>query len=217
MGMAVAIAVAFADAAAVEAAPRRDRQLESQMMAHINVLDSDEFQGRQPGTDGEAKTLRYLGKQWFDIGLVSGTNDPGNDWFAPVTLIERLPAASSGRFSRRGRPQYVPADALLVLTSGQRSLIRDAPVVFVGKASGAMPPRTELAGKVAMLLDAGIENSDRQNALLEAGASGVLTVLDGDRTLSSVRSRRAATWPWHSSSCWPARRLKWRKPPAPVA
>lgn len=190
MGMAVAIAVAFAAAAAVEAAPRRDRQLESQMMAHINVLASDEFQGRQPGTDGEAKTLRYLGKQWFDIGLVSGTNDPGNDWFAPVTLIERLPAASSGRFSRRGRPQYVPADALLVLTSGQRSLIRDAPVVFVGKASGAMPPRTELAGKVAMLLDAGIENSDRQNALLEAGASGVLTVLDGDRTLSSVRSRR---------------------------
>ena len=126
MGMAVAIAVACAATAVVDAAPRRDRQLEAQMMAHITVLASDEFQGRQPGTEGEAKTLRYLGKQWFDIGLVSGTNDPGNEWFAPVTLIERLPAVSTGRFSRRGRPQYVPADALLVLTSGSQVAARSA-------------------------------------------------------------------------------------------
>ena len=187
MGLAAALVLG---AFAAHAAPRRDRQLEAQMMAHIAVLASDEYQGREPGTEGEAKTLRYLGKQWFDIGLVSGTNDPGNDWFAPVTLIERLPAISTGRFSRRGRPQYVPADALLVLTSGKRSLVKDAPLVFVGKASGAMPPRSELAGKVALLLDGGIENSDRQNALLEAGASGVMTVLDGERTLANVRSRR---------------------------
>ena len=53
-----------------------------------------------------------------------------------------------------------------------------------------MPPRTELAGRVALLLDGGIENSERQNALLEAGASGVMTVLDGERTLANVRSRR---------------------------
>ena len=185
-GFAAALLLAFA----ADAAPRRDRQLEAQMMAHISVLASDEYQGREPGTEGEAKTLRYLGKQWFDIGLVSGTNDPGNDWFAPVTLIERLPAVSFGRFSRRGRPQYVPADALLVLTSGKRSLVKDAPLVFVGKASGAMPPQSELAGKVALLLDGGIENSDRQNKLLEAGASGVITVLDGERTLANVRSRR---------------------------
>lgn len=185
-GLAAALMLAFA----ADAAPRRDRQLEAQLMAHISVLASDEYQGREPGTEGEAKTLRYLGKQWFDIGLVSGTNDPGNEWFAPVMLIERLPAVSSGRFSRRGRPQYIPADAVLVLTSGKRSLVKDAPVLFVGKADGAMPPRSELAGKVALLLDGGIENSDRQNALLAAGASGVMTVLDGERTLTNVRSRR---------------------------
>ena len=85
------------------------------MMAHIAELASDAYQGRQPGTEGEAKTLRYLGKQWFDIGLVSGTNDPGNEWFAPVALIERSPALSSARFTRRGRPQHTPADAVLVL------------------------------------------------------------------------------------------------------
>ncbi len=171
-------------------AARRDKALEQQMLAHIKVLASDEFQGREPGTDGEAKTLQYLGKQWFDIGLVSGTNDPGNEWFAPVNLLERMPAISSARFSRKGRPQYTPSDAVLVLTSGKRSLVRDAPIVFVGKAQGAMPARSELAGRVALLLDAQIDTSERQNALLAAGASGVLTVLDGDRTLDNVKARR---------------------------
>ena len=81
-----AFALVFA-APAAAGAPRRDTQLEAQLLEHIKVLASDEFAGREPGTDGEAKTLHYLGQQWFDIGLVSGTNDPGHPWFAPVTLV----------------------------------------------------------------------------------------------------------------------------------
>jgi hypothetical protein len=127
-------------ASVAAAAPRRDTQLEAQMMAHITVLASDEFQGREPGTDGEAKTLAYLGKKWFEIGLSSGTNDPGNEWFAPVSLIERRPALSSARFFRRGIPQAIDPDAVQVLTSGQRSLVKNAPLMFVGKLSGMMPP-----------------------------------------------------------------------------
>ncbi len=185
-----AFTVVLLFAGLASAAPRRDAALEQQLMAHISVLASDEFQGRQPGTEGEASTLRYLGKQWFNIGLVSGTNDPGHEWFAPVTLIERQPAGSSARFSRRGRPQYTPSDAVLFLTSGQRSFVKDAPLLFVGYAKGNMPPRADLAGRVAVVLDGGIENSDRQNALLAAGASAVMTVLDGERTIGNVKSRR---------------------------
>jgi len=185
---AVLLASAAPDAA--QAAPRRDTQLEAQMMEHIRVLASDEYQGREPGTDGEAKTLAYLGKKWFEIGLTSGTNDPGNDWFAPVSLIERRPALSTAKFFRRGIPQAIAPDAAQVLTSGQRSLVRNAPLLFVGTLSGMLPPRSDLAGKVALLLDGGIENSERQNALLAAGAAGVMTVLDGERTLASIQSRR---------------------------
>ncbi len=172
------------------AAPRRDLALEAQLRAHINVLASDEYQGREPGTDGESRTLRYLGKQWFDLGLVSGTNDPGHDWFAPVTLVAREPAESIAQFSRKGRRLVLPANMVLMLTSGKRSLVRDAPVLFVGKGSTAPPARAEMAGRVALLLDAGIANSDRQNALLAAGASAVLTVLDSDRSLENVAARR---------------------------
>ncbi len=180
---------ALAMSAGSGAAPRRDKALEAQLLAHITELASDAYQGREPGTDGEARTLRYLGKQWFDIGLVSGTNDPGHAWFAPVTLVAREPDGSAAQFSRKGRRVYVPAGSVLMLTSGQRSLVENAPVLFVGKGQAA-PARAELAGRVALLLDDGLENSDHQNALLKAGASAVLTVLDGDRSLENVAARR---------------------------
>ena len=185
-------ALLFAAAIAVvpgAAAARPDRALEAQLRAHIEVLAADDFQGREPGTEGEARTLAYLAREWANVGLVSGTNEPGNEWFAPVTLVERSPEVSSGQFSRRNNRQYVPAESLLVLTSGRRSLVRNAPVLFVGNGA-SVPPRNELAGKVALLLDGGLDNGDRQNALLAGGASAVLTVLDGDRRLENVAARR---------------------------
>ena len=171
------------------AKPKRDLALEAQLKAHIAELASDAYEGREPGTDGEAKTMRYLGKQWFDMGLVSGTNDPGNAWFAPVTVISREPDSGRAVFTRKGRRVYVPAEAVSAYTSGKRGLVEPSPVLFVGKGE-AIPPRAELAGRIAMLLDAGREDSARQSALLEAGATAVLTVLDGDRTLENVAAQR---------------------------
>ncbi|GGZ08176.1 aminopeptidase [Novosphingobium colocasiae] len=172
---------------------RADQELEAQLRRHIEVLASDDLQGREPGTEGEAKTLRYIARQWYDIGLVSGTNDPGNEWFAPVTMVAREPADSVAQFARKGRRAiYMPAK-VLVLTSGRRSLVRDAPMLFVGYARGQDYSRTELAGRVAVVLDgnnADSQDSTRQNALLAAGASAVLTVLDGDRNLDEVAARR---------------------------
>lgn len=177
------------------AAAKPDRAriaLESQLRAHIAELASDAYQGREPGTDGEARTLRYIGRQWFDIGLVSGTNDPAHPWFAPVNLVAREPEAGRAFFTRKGRRLYVPAGSVLALTSGRRGLVENAPILFVGTGA-VMPPRADLAGRVALLLDDGVANSDRQNALLKAGASAVLTVLDGERTLENVAAHRVRT------------------------
>lgn len=185
----VAAALALDPLAAASRAEKARAELQAQLLAHITELASDAYDGREPGTDGEAKTLRYLGKQWFEIGLVSGTNDPSHAWFAPVTLVAREPAASRAAFSRKGRRVFVPETAYTVYTSGRRGLVENAPVLFVGKGEAA-PPRAELAGRVALLLDGGTDNSERQNALLQAGASGVITVLDGDRNLENVSSHR---------------------------
>lgn len=188
------LALAPAPVAAAAPKPKRDLALEGSLLADIKVLASDEFEGREPGTDGEAKTLRYLGKQWFEAGLVSGTNDPGHPWFAPVNLIAREPAGSAAVFTRKGRRIFVPQGSVLVLTSGQRALVENAPLLFVGKAGNAdQLARSELAGRVVVLLDAGERDSERQNALLKAGASAVLTVLDDGRTLAQVTARRRRT------------------------
>ena len=191
MNRLLALAAAILLAGPVPAlAAKRDKTLEAQLRAHITVLASDEFEGREPGTEGETKTLRYLARQWFDIGLVSGTNSPGSPWFEPVTLVAREPAGSAAQFSRRGRKLAAGPNAVLMLTSGKRSLVENAPVLFVGKGQGELPGRSELAGRVALLLDGGTEGGERQNALLKAGASAVLTVLDGERSLDAVAARR---------------------------
>lgn len=173
------------------AAPSRvERDIEARLLAHIKVLAGDDFDGREPGTEGEAKTLRYLARQWFDAGLVSGTNDPGNEWFAPVTLVAREPAASSARFLRAGFRTPISPPDVLVLTSGKRSLVRSAPLLFVGRGRGLDFTRNELAGRIAVLLDGEDLTGKRQNELLAMGASAVLTVLDGPRSLQEVAARR---------------------------
>jgi Peptidase family M28 len=187
--LAAMLAVSLTIPAPLAAAPKRDKALENALRAHVIELASDAYQGREPGTDGEAKTLRYLAKQWFEIGLVSGTNDPRHAWFAPVTLVAREPSRGSGQFFRKGKRLVLPPEALLTLTSGKRSLVENAPVLFVGRGD-VVPARAELAGRVALLLDNGKDDSERQNALLKGGASAVLTVLDGERSLENVMGRR---------------------------
>ncbi|MBH0112850.1 M28 family peptidase [Novosphingobium sp. YJ-S2-02] len=196
------------------ASRRGDRELESRLRQHIEILASDEFGGREPGTDGEAATLRYLGKQWFDIGLVSGTNDPGHEWFAPVSLVAREPASSSAQFVRGARGKPIEPAEILVLTSGKRAMVRSAPLLFVGRGDMGELTRNELAGRVAVLLDSASEavadselasgdgtggegadegqgaTSQRQSALLAMGAAAVLTVLDGERTIEGIEARR---------------------------
>jgi hypothetical protein len=106
--LAAFLAGLMAGAPASANAAHHDLSVEQQLLAGIGTLASDEFAGREPGTDGEKKTLRYLARQWFDIGLVSGTNDPSHPWFAPVTLVGREPVGSRAEFSRKGRPVSCP-------------------------------------------------------------------------------------------------------------
>lgn len=191
----------FAAALLVSAKPAREAQRDNDaaiaaaLRTHIETLASDAYDGRKPGTEGETKTLRYLIKQWFDIGLVSGTNDPGHPWFAPVELVERVPVVSHAQFLRGKRRIAPPDNAALVVTSGLRGLVDAAPVLFVGSGAGPVPPRAELAGRVAMLLDGAGESApslaERQGRLLDAGASAVLIVLDGKRTIADIAAQRA--------------------------
>ncbi len=41
----------------------------SRLLNHVQVLASDEFEGRAPGTVGETKTVDYLIEQFKGLGL----------------------------------------------------------------------------------------------------------------------------------------------------
>jgi Zn-dependent M28 family amino/carboxypeptidase len=57
---------------------------------HVRVLASDDFLGRKPGTDGEAKTVAYLTAGFRKLGLKPGN---GNGYVQQVPLVEITPEA----------------------------------------------------------------------------------------------------------------------------
>lgn len=168
--------------------------MEAALARHIDVLASNDFGGRQPGTEGEAKTLRYLAREWQAAGLESGTNDPANPWFAPVELSLSLPDKSTARFYRAGRPVPVPQGGGAVFTTGTRGLVERTPVLFVGTA-GEQLDRSAVAGRVALMLWDHPRQVEQHDALLKAGASAVLAIVQDDRELATlVEARRRGTY-----------------------
>ena len=115
-GLVSLMLVACARAPVVSAPVSERAAIEQRLMADITMLASDDFAGRKPGTPGEEKTLAYLETRMAEVGLVSGTNDPGSYWQEPVALVGTVPrdhhdARRVGigqplvaRRDRRGRP-----------------------------------------------------------------------------------------------------------------
>ena len=56
-----------------------------QILEHIKVLASDEFEGRGPGTPGEEKTVAYLSSQFQKMGLKPG--NPDGTYVQAVPLV----------------------------------------------------------------------------------------------------------------------------------
>jgi Zn-dependent M28 family amino/carboxypeptidase len=130
------------------------------MSATIRTLASDDFQGRAPGTDGEAKTIAWIADQFRDAGLEPAGED--GTYLQRVALIRtQLQKQGSAAFESEGRRirLHVPEDIYLSTVRETASArIGEAPVVFVGFGVTA-PERqwddfkgVDLRGKVAVFL-----------------------------------------------------------------
>jgi Zn-dependent M28 family amino/carboxypeptidase len=130
------------------------------MSAIVRTLASDDFEGRGPGTPGEAKTIAYLTEQFRSVGLEPG--GPDGSWTQIVPLIRtQVDKAGTASFSVHGQavPLKFPSDIYLsTVRETDRARIADAPVVFVGYGVNA-PERgwddfkgVDLRGKVALFL-----------------------------------------------------------------
>jgi Peptidase family M28 len=165
---------------------------------HIEVLASDAYEGRKPGTAGEAKTVLYIATELARIGL-----DPaaGNgSWYQPVPLVKRKPFAHRATWTAAGKTIDFEQEDLILIGKDPVERIVDAPVYFVGH--GLVSPErgvdqlegADLKGAVALILfDAprvpGFPDySERARAVREAGAAATIAVIGDDVPWSSIRS-----------------------------
>ena len=102
--------------------------------AHVKILASDEFAGRQPGSAGEEKTVEYLREQFQRLGLEPGN---GDSYFQTVPMIETRaePGASKMTVRVAGKTHELAFGEQMVIGThtGQAEVRVDAsPMVFVG-------------------------------------------------------------------------------------
>jgi Zn-dependent M28 family amino/carboxypeptidase len=132
----------------------------AQLSATVKALASDPFQGRAPGTPGEAVTLDYLIGRFKALGLAPGGE--AGSWTQDVPLVHTLMGAPTElRINGLGAP-VIPERGRDITLATARPVdavdIRKAPMVFVGYGVSA-PERgwddfkgADLHGKIAVFL-----------------------------------------------------------------
>ncbi len=179
--------------APVESAPPPARDdIAERMLADITELASDDLQGRRPGTPGGRATYAYIERRMTQIGLVSGTNDPGSYWRLPVDLLATQPETGQLILGQGRRRVVVPESDAAVYTPRRRALAiggpgTGVPVVFVGYGDGSVLGDALAGAVVVMLADPG-RDAARREALFRQRATAVLTVLPNREALAARRA-----------------------------
>jgi Zn-dependent M28 family amino/carboxypeptidase len=138
------------------------------LLTSIQVLSSDEFNGRSPGSEGEEKTIAFLRQQFSDLGLSPG--NPNGSWIQPVPLIGMTPLLGDTlTVSHDGVDEiFNPGNDYVAWTKHVVDEVQiDAEFVFVGY--GAVAPEYDwddfsdvnVEGKILLFLvnDPPVENA----------------------------------------------------------
>ncbi len=160
--------------------------LEQAMLSHINVLASDEFGGRKPGTDGERKTLAYIRSELERRGLESGTNDPANPWLAPVELARVVASEERVEFIVNERRVAVSSAEAFANTPLRRSLLDYAPLLFAGSTISA-PSADAFVGQVVVLYGNDARSTSQRDAAFDGGAAAVLQIVPDEAMVETAR------------------------------
>jgi Zn-dependent M28 family amino/carboxypeptidase len=106
---------------------------------HIDVLASDSFEGREPGTAGEQKTIFYIARQLQSYGLEPA--GPLNSWYQPLEVNVRRPGDQTSFWQAKGKRAErieLDRDELILIGRSPHETLAAAPVVFAGH--GAVIP-----------------------------------------------------------------------------
>ncbi|WP_298304740.1 M20/M25/M40 family metallo-hydrolase [uncultured Erythrobacter sp.] len=159
----------------------------ARMMRDIEVLASDEFGGRKPGTPGGEKTIAYIVDRMQQIGLQSGTNDPGSAWRAPVELVSTKPLNHEITVRTAKGASVLPIASSAAFSLSSRVLIDGVEVVFVGDGKGQLVD-TELVGRIVVVTQSN-SDPDVRETLFAARPAAVLTVVADSVALERERGQ----------------------------
>ena len=166
---------------------------EADLRKHIAVLASDDFEGRAPGTEGEAKTIKYIADAWTRAGLKPGAKD--GSWYDPVALVSRGQGTATAMFSIKDRKLRVSSDDI-ILIGRDAQYNNKLPLVFAGygiKADGSVVDN--VAGKAVLIFldrpEFAPANKQspraRRDALVAAGAEAVIMVAESAGSWAAAR------------------------------
>ena len=99
---------------------------------HIEVLSSDDFEGRAPGTHGETLTVSYLEQQFKAIGLLPGSPNGMYTQRVPMTGFTGNPQASITIGTRHMELHYPDDFVAFSALRSPRVEIQSSELVFVG-------------------------------------------------------------------------------------
>ena len=188
----------FLGAALLATPALADPVTEAEVRAVLEVLASDDFEGREPGTDGGRKTLHYLATQWHDAGLVGGARDGG--WYEPVVLVSNRATVTPVTARHDGAVVDLDGRAAMIVGGSEPVSMSDVPIVYGGYGIAADGvPLGDVSGKIVVMLltppvfdGKTLENDNplgRAMGLLGAGASAVLAVLPSAMPFDGIVAR----------------------------
>jgi Zn-dependent M28 family amino/carboxypeptidase len=145
---------------------------ESTLKEVTRTLSLDAFEGRQPGTPGEEKTLAYLVEQLERAGLQPGN---GGSWFQDVPLVE-ITASGHAPLTVAGKAYAHGADWVgVTYREVPRTDLGASEIVFVGYGINA-PEKDwndyagiDMRGKTALIL---VNDPDYESESLEGPFNG---------------------------------------------
>jgi len=160
------------DSTAVEQAAQKID--DAGLMQHINVLASDEFEGRAPSTPGGLKTVEYLEAEFQKLGLEPAFGKGKNKSYRQAVELMELTVTNSPAlsisYSDGSSQALVYKEGAMVGTSrvGEKVGLNDSELVFVGY--GVVAPEygwndyqgIDMQGKTAVILvnDPGFRSTD---------------------------------------------------------
>jgi hypothetical protein len=77
------------------------------LLKHIKVLASDEFEGRAPGSKGEELTVKYITEQFRAVGLKPGNPNGSYTQEVPMAGVTSKPTLTIGVGSETLYPEFL--------------------------------------------------------------------------------------------------------------